>query len=94
MELITLIIILVVVIVVMELSKHLFMRGMAKSIILIIILVIIFLFIVGSLTADNTLKTDNPVIKTGAVIAENIVENPMVEGSIDKIKDFFRGLKK
>ncbi len=78
----------------MELSKHFLMRGFAKSIIVIALLLAVFLFIVGSLTADNTLKTDNPVIKTGAVIAENIVENPFVEGTIEKIGDFFKNLIK
>lgn len=90
----TLLVILVVVVIAMEISKHLFMKGIAKSIIIIILLVVVFLFIVGSLTADNTLKTDNPVIETGAAISESVTENPFVEGIVDKMKDFFRGLKK
>jgi len=94
MDLMTLIIILVIVVTIMELSKHMFMKGMAKSIIIIVILFVVFLFIIGSLTADNTLKTDNPVINTGAAIAENVIENPLVEGFVDKIKDFFENIRK
>jgi len=78
----------------MELSKHFLMKGIAKSIIVIVLLLAVFLFIIGSLTADNTLRTDNPVIRTGAVISESIAENPFVDETVEKIGDFFKNLIK
>ncbi len=94
MELITLFVILIVVVLILELSKHVMIKTFAKSIIAIVIITIAFLFIIGAISSENKIRTENQMIQTGAAIADEIKEAPLIENTIDKIKEFIEDFGK
>lgn len=94
MEIITLVIILIIVILILELSKHVMIKTFAKSIIATVIIVIAFLFIIGAISSENKIRTENQIIQTGAAIAEEIKEAPFIDNSLDNIKEFIEDFGK
>ena len=94
MELITLIIILIIVVLILELSKHVMIKTFAKSMIAIVIITLAFLFIVGAINSENKIRTENQMIQTGAAIAGEIKEAPIIENILDNTKEFIEDFGK
>ena len=94
MEILTLIIIFIVLFLVLEISKHIFVKTFAKSIIAILIITGAFLFIIGAITSENEIKTENQIIQTGATIVEEIKEIGFIENILENIKEFIEDFRK
>jgi uncharacterized membrane protein len=94
MELLNLVMILIVAFIMLEVSKHIMVKTFAKSIIAVLIISAAFLFIIGTISSENEIKTENQVIQTGATIVEQIKEINFVENSIEKITEFIKDFGK
>tara|TARA_Y100000034_G_C6899715_1_gene415654 strand:+ start:542 stop:826 length:285 start_codon:yes stop_codon:yes gene_type:complete len=94
MELLTIIIVLIVAVLILELSKHIMIKTFAKSIIAILIITAAFLFIIGAITSENEIRTENQAVHTGAAIVEEIKEIKIVENVIENIKEFIEDFGK
>jgi hypothetical protein len=79
--------------VVLELFKHFLTRTTLVLIVILIVGLIIFLAVINSLTSEDLIKTDNEYIKTGAVIAESINEQPLIQKIKEDIKSNFLEIK-
>ena len=88
MELLILIMVFIVIFLVFEVSKHIMVKTFAKSIIAIIIIAFAFLFIIGAISSENEIKTENIIIQTGASIVEDIRDINFVEDNLEKIKEY------
>ena len=94
MELLNLVMILIVAVIILEVSKHIMVKTFAKSIIAVLIIGAAFLFIIGTISSENEIKTESQVIQTGATIVEEIKEINFVENSIEKITEFIKDFGK
>ena len=94
MEFISLIIILILVVLGLEMSKHVMFKAFAKTLVVFLIITMIFFIILGTMSSENDFKTNNSILKTGAAVVSEIKENPFIENTIEKIKDFIGDLIK
>ena len=94
MQLTTLIIILILVILALELSKHIALKIVAKSLLVVIMMIIIFMVIIGALSSENELHTKNKIIQTGATIVEEIKETSWIEDITEKTKKYIKDFRK
>ena len=94
MEFISLIIILILVVLGLEMSKHVMFKAFAKTLVVFLIITTIFFIILGTMSSENDFKTNNSILKTGAAVVGEIKENPFIENTIEKIKDFIEDLIK
>ena len=94
MELFALVTVLILVVLVLEMSKHVIFKAFAKTLVVFLIIITIFFIILGTMSSENDFKTNNPILKTGAAVVDEIKENPFVENTIKKIKDFIGDLTK
>ena len=93
MDIISIIIIVIVGVIVLEISKHLFTRTALKLIVIFVIVMILFFTILGSLAVDQAIKSDNQYIQTGASIAQNVNEEPLIVEIKESIKSSFTELR-
>ncbi len=93
MDIISIIIIIVVGVIVLEISKHLFTRTALKLIVIAIIVMILFFTIMGSLSVDQAIQSDNEYIQTGASIAQSVNDEPLIVEIKNSIKSSFEELR-
>ena len=82
-----------VVILAIEIFKHMVTKTFLKVIVFFIVGFIILIAVLNSLDKGDVLKTDNELVKTGAVIADTVSNQPITAEIKEKAKDIFNGLK-
>jgi uncharacterized membrane protein (DUF4010 family) len=87
MDIIFIGVLILVAIIVTELFKHLVTKTALKFVVLVIIGIIIFLAVVGSLSSENVIETDNEYVKTGAAVADSFNEAPLIIKAKEKLQD-------
>jgi hypothetical protein len=95
MDIISILIIIVVGIIILEVSKHLLTRTALKLIVILIVIMILFFTIMGSLSVDQAINTDNKYIQTGASIAKTVNDEPLIinlKGNIKSSLEQLRGI--
>jgi len=93
MDIFSIIIIIIIAIIILEISKHMLTRTALKLIIVIIVVMVIFFAVLSSLSINDSIKTDNKYIQTGASIAKNINDEPLIVEIKGKIGESFEKLK-
>jgi predicted PurR-regulated permease PerM len=93
MDAISIIILVLVGVVILEVSKHLFTRTALKLIVILIVIMVLFFTILGSLSIDQSINSDNEYIQTGASIAKTVNEEPLIVKIKDSIKESVNELR-
>lgn len=82
----TLIIVVIAAIILFEVFRHLFIRKLAK-IVLILIAFIVVLLLVSSLVKNNEIFQDSKIIQTGAVVADSLRDDLNLDSQASKVKE-------
>ncbi len=88
MEVLTIIVVLIISLLVLEMSKHIFVKTFAKSVLVILIISVAFLFVIGAINSESKISTDNEIIQTGAAIVEEIKDVEIIENVLESSKEY------
>lgn len=87
MDILVLILIIIISLVLFEILKHTLFKSFSKTIFVILLIITIFFVIMSTLSLNNDIKSDNPIIQTGAAIVDSASESEFGEFIQDKFED-------